>query len=240
MQNPESGHSQPVILGGKFGLNEALNCLVCSKPQLVIQHSWTVHLYASSNTSKVSICSGSLSNVQNSWFYSLFTVLTSTKNNKQSDQLTSVSLNTEAKSGHNSWRRATWPEPWICAETPQWLLLPPGLCCSRSSEPSDKGVYLIHILINMEPHFLPLRALGDNIIHRALSRAERLLFTQPTILFHVQPPLLLLLSNPLPVTSCLFRHNKTTWKMGRKDQRWRQGCIFLYAETNNVVWMHRR
>lgn len=49
------------------------------------------------------------------------------------------------------------------------MLLLPGSCCCSSNEPSDKRVYLIHILINMEPHFLRFRALGEDTIHQALS-----------------------------------------------------------------------
>lgn len=89
------------------------------------------------------------------------------------------------------------------AETPLLLLLLPGSCCSRSYEPSDKRVYLIHILINMEPHFLLLRALGEDIIHQALSRAERFLFTQPTALFHALPWLSLTLCSSLCPTPYL-------------------------------------
>lgn len=40
-------------------------------------------------------------------------------------------------------------------------------------EPSDKRVYLIHILINTEPHFLLPGALEDDIIHQELSRVEK-------------------------------------------------------------------
>lgn len=129
----------------------------------------------------------------------------------------------------------TWA---LFAETPLQLL--PGSCRSRSYEPSDKGVYLIHILINMEPHFLLLMALGEDIIHQALSAAKRFLFTRPTVLFHTLPLALSLsrtlpvpLSGPLPVTSCHFTHK---WEhMEEGYCMCERVCLVLYAEGDNVV-----
>lgn len=105
------------------------------------------------------------------------------------------------------------------AETPL-LLVPGSCCCCCSSETSDKRLYLIHILINMEPHFLRLRALGKDTIHQALSWAQRFLFTQPTVLLCTLPPAhtpLIPLSDPLPVTSCHFTHNKTIVELRNKE-----------------------
>lgn len=87
-----------------------------------------------------------------------------------------------------------WPLLELFAETPL-LLLRPGSCCSLSCKPSDKEVYLIHILINMKPHFLLQRAPGEDIIHQALSPNRKL-----PILPRSQPMLL-----PLPLPS-LFPH----------------------------------
>lgn len=95
----------------------------------------------------------------------------------------------------------------------------------------------------MEPHFLLLWALGEDIIHQALSRAERFLFTQPTVLFHSLPWLPLTLCSSLcPIPTChsilhIIRAH------GRQKQGIKDGyclCAPLYTERNNVIKLQGR
>ena len=88
----------------------------------------------------------------------------------------------------------------------------------------------------MEPHFLLLGALGEDIIHQALSRVER---------FPVHPAsralshsawlslTLIPLSDPLPVTSCHFTYNRSRWKIEIQNQRWLPYvCAFMQGEES--------
>lgn len=101
---------------------------------------------------------------------------------------------------------------------------------SPLNEPSDNRVYLIHILINMKPHFLLLGALGEDIIHQALSPVLRFLFTQSALSAWLSLTLISL-SYPLPVVWQIIK--------ARRGQTWRikDGsciCALLGAKRNIV------
>lgn len=106
-----------------------------------------------------------------------------------------------------------------------WIML-----LSLLNEPSDKRVYLIRILINMKPHFLLLGALGEDIIHQALSWVERFLFTRSThsAWLSLTP---VSLSYALPVILQLIK----TCRRQRENQRWvLHMCAFV--SKRETLW----
>lgn len=113
----------------------------------------------------------------------------------------------------NFWLQVVIKAEWEQLFTEAPLLQQHGSSsCCRSSEPADKRVDPIHFLINMEPHFLHLRALRENAIHQALSPSKRFPFAPGATLSAAFPHRLRPIPHlPLPVILHPVDNKLTHW-----------------------------